>query len=89
MNAVLGNLVDMGSREPIDIFQEGYAALKDDLFMHKGCYVDNKGLDVIFDSGCTIDVSSFRKYLIGEIQTVSKMMQGLGSAAEMFVKGII
>ena len=87
LDVVLRNLGDMGSSEFSNIFQEGYASLNDDLLVPIWCYVGDQGLEVIFDSGCTIAVTSVKKDFVWDIQPVSKMMQDLGSTAEVAGKG--
>ena len=51
--------------------------------------MNDKGLEVIFDSGYTIAVSSFKEDFIGEVQSLSKAMQGLGTTIEVVEKGTI
>ena len=69
--------------ELVYIFQEGYTAINDNIFMPKEFFVYDKVLEVIFDSGCTIAMSSSKEHSIGEIQPVSKIMQGLDSIGEV------
>ena len=57
----------------------GYTALENDLFLPKGVYNSEKGVLIIFDSGCTHAVTPYANDFIGKLTPVNKTMNGLGA----------
>ena len=67
----------------------GYTAIDDDLFLPKGVYKNEKGVDIIFDSGCTHAVTPYTQDFVGPITPTSKSMNGLGATAKITGEGTV
>ena len=52
-------------------------------------YVGPDSKPIIFDSGCSITVTSHRKDFVGELRPVKKSMLGLNGTAELEGEGLI
>jgi hypothetical protein len=66
-----------------------YTALEEDLFLPRGIYSSDKGVPIIFDSGCTHAVTPYTEDFIGDIKPVKKLMNGLGATAEVVGEGTV
>ena len=60
-----------------------YTSLENDLFLPRGIYNIDKGVSIIFDSGCTHAVTPFENYFVGKVKPVGKLMNGLGVTADI------
>ena len=65
----------------------GYTALENDLFLPKGVYNSEKGVPIIFDSGCTHAVTPYASDFIGKLTPVRKTMNGLGATTQITGEG--
>ena len=87
MNTVMNN---------IDVFKDstkqdqyGYTSLEEDLFTPVGLYMNEYQLPIIFDSGCSVSVSLYKKdfgYTL-TMTTEAKTMQGLGATVQVQGEG--
>ena len=62
-------------------------ALEDDLFAPKGFYIANGDKPIVFDSGCSIEVTPHLIDFVGEIKQVKKEMTGISSRAQVEGEG--
>ena len=67
----------------------GYTAVDTDLFLPKGLYKGEKGVEIIFDSGCTHAVTPHEADFVGRIKPVTKVMNGLGANANITGEGTV
>ncbi len=67
----------------------GFPAVDTDLFLPKGLYKGEKGVDIIFDSGCTHAVTPHETDFVGRVTPVAKVMNGLGAKANITGEGTV
>ena len=67
----------------------GYTVLEQDLFLPKGVYNSEKGVPIIFDSGCTNAVTPYASDFMGKLTPVSKPMNGLGATTQITGEGYV
>ena len=61
----------------------GYTAVDSDLFLPRGMYKVDKGVDIIFDSGCTHVVAPHGADFVGHNMPVTKVINVLGTSVNI------
>ena len=61
----------------------GFISIEDDVFLSVGMYVSDNDIPIVFDSGCSVEVTPNKEGFISPFTKFNKIMMGLGATAKV------